>query len=162
MRRASFASCVVGLAVWSMTASSSFAQANAAPVRIGVLTDLSGYLSSALGTPTIDAARMAAEDFGGRVLERPIEVLGGDHQNKPDVGAAIARRWIDQDNVQVFTGMGNSSVALAVHALVREHQRIALYASAATPAITGRSVRRTGFTGRTIRSCSVTPYRPAF
>jgi branched-chain amino acid transport system substrate-binding protein len=114
------------------------------PVRIGVLTDLSGYLSSALGPGTVDAARMGAEDFGGKVLGRPIEIISADHQNKPDIGAAIARRWIDQENVQVFTGMGNSAVALAVQSLVKERNRIALYVSAATTLLTGKECAPNG------------------
>ena len=118
--------------------------ASEGPVRVGILTDLSGYLSSALGPGTVDAARMAVEDFGRKLLGRPIEVVSADHQNKPDIGAAIARRWIDQDNVQVFAGMGNSAVALAVHALVRERNRVGLYVSAATTLLTGKECAPNG------------------
>jgi len=118
--------------------------ADTGPVKVGVLTDLSGYLSSALGPGTVDAARMAAEDFGGKLLGRPIEIISADHQNKPDIGGTIARRWIDQENVQVFTGMGNSSVALAVHSLVREKNRIGLYVSAATTLLTGKECSPNG------------------
>ena len=120
------------------------ALAEDAPLRIGVLTDLSGYLSAATGPGTVDAARMAVEDFGGTVLGRRIEIVSADHQNRPDIGSAIARQWIDQDDVQVFTGMGNSAVALAVHALMKEQNRIGLYVSAATTLLTGAECHANG------------------
>ena len=63
----------------------------AEPLRIGVLNDQSGIYADIAGPGSVTAARMAAEDFGGTVLGRPIEVLAGDHQNKPDIGSAIAR-----------------------------------------------------------------------
>ncbi|MFG1265868.1 MULTISPECIES: ABC transporter substrate-binding protein [Xanthobacter] len=143
MRAVLLAALAAGfMAVSGLPAAS--ADGSAGPVRVGVLTDISGYLSSALGPPTVDAARMAAEDFGGTVLGRPIEVLGADHQNKADIGAAIARRWFDEDQVQVITGMGNSAVALSVQGLAAEKNRIALFASAASTAITGKSCTRNG------------------
>jgi branched-chain amino acid transport system substrate-binding protein len=83
-------------------------------VRVGVLTDVSGPYADFSGPGSMVAARMAAEDHGGRALGKPIEVVGGDHQNKPDVGAALARRWIDTDRVDMIIDMPNSAVALAV------------------------------------------------
>lgn len=136
MGSAALAMCLLGVPTASV--------AEDAPLRIGVLTDLSGYLSAATGQGTVDAARMAAEDFGGKALGRQIEIVSADHQNKPDVGSAIARKWIDQDDVQVFTGMGNSAVALAVHSLVKEHNRIGLYVSAATTLLTGSECHANG------------------
>src|SRR3954454_24683769 len=83
-------------------------------VRIGVLTDLTGPYADFAGPGSVLAARMAAEDHGGRGLGKPIEVTGADHQNKPDVGAALARRWVDTERVDMVIDMPNSSVALAV------------------------------------------------
>src|SRR5262249_47745939 len=71
------------------------AQISGDAVRIGVLTDLSGPAASATGPGSVTAAQMAAEDFGGKVLGKPIAIISADHQIKPDVGAGIARQWYD-------------------------------------------------------------------
>ena len=107
------------------------------PVKIGVLTDLSGILSSALGPGSVDAARMAIEDFGGTMFGRPIELVSGDHQNKPDIGASLARRWFDENGVDTIVDIGNSAVALAVRDLVQSKGRIALYVGASSADLTG-------------------------
>jgi branched-chain amino acid transport system substrate-binding protein len=83
-------------------------------VRVGVLTDLSGPYADFAGPGSVVAARMAVEDHGGRALGKAIEVVGGDHQNKPDVGGALARRWVDIERVDMVIDMPNSAVALAV------------------------------------------------
>ena len=84
------------------------------PIRIGVLTDMAGMTMDIVGPGSVIAAKMAAEDFGGKVGGRTIEVLTGDHQNKPDVGAVLARKWFDSEGVDVIVDLPNSSVALAV------------------------------------------------
>mgnify|MGYP001018349231 CR=1 FL=1 len=84
-------------------------------VRIGVLTDMTGPYADFAGPGSVVAARMAVEDHGGRVLGRPVEVVVADHQNKPDVGGATARRWIDTDRVDMIIDMPNSAVALALN-----------------------------------------------
>jgi branched-chain amino acid transport system substrate-binding protein len=114
-------------------------------VRIGVLTDLSGPYADFAGPGSVLAARMAAEDHGGRALGRPIEVTGGDHQNKPDVGGATARRWIDTDRVDMIIDIPNSAVALAVQQIGRERNRIVINASAATTDLTGKQCSPVGF-----------------
>jgi branched-chain amino acid transport system substrate-binding protein len=76
------------------------------------------------------------EDFGPTVLGRPIEIVSADHQNKPDVGTAIARHWFDVDGVSMVTDLTNSSVAIAVQSLSREKQRVDLVTSTATTALT--------------------------
>jgi branched-chain amino acid transport system substrate-binding protein len=114
-------------------------------VRVGVLTDISGPYSDWAGPGSIVAARMAAEDHGGRVLGKPIEVTGGDHQNKPDVGAALARRWIDTDRVDMIIDMPNSAVALAVQQVGRERSRIIINTGAASSELTGRQCSPVGF-----------------
>ena len=80
-------------------------------VKIGVLTDLSGAYEAASGAGSVEGARMAAEEFGWKVNGKPIEILAGDHQNKPDLGAAIANRWFDIDKVDAIADLVNSSVA---------------------------------------------------
>ena len=83
-------------------------------VRIGVLGDLSGVYADFGGPGNVVAARMAVEDFGGKVLGKPIDVIAADHQSKADIGAAIARQWFDADKVDMAIGFDNSSIALAV------------------------------------------------
>ena len=107
-------------------------------VRIGVLNDMTGVFADQQGMGEVVSARLAVEDFGGRVLGAPIEVIHGDLLNRPDVGMAIARRWFDQEKVDIVTGLGNSAVALAVQTLSRERQKIVIPISAATTDLTGK------------------------
>jgi branched-chain amino acid transport system substrate-binding protein len=121
------------------------AQVSDEVVRVGVLTDLTGTYADFAGPGSVLAARMAAEDHGGRALGKPIEVTGADHQNKPDVGAALARRWVDTERVDMIIDMPNSAVALAVQQVGRERNRIIINASAASTEITGRQCSPVGF-----------------
>jgi branched-chain amino acid transport system substrate-binding protein len=114
-------------------------------LRVGVLNDLSGPYADFAGPGSVVAARLAAEDMGGKVLGKPIEVIGGDHQNKPDVGAALARRWVDIDRVDMVIDMPNSAVALAVQQVGRERNRIIINTSAATTELTGKQCSPVGF-----------------
>src|SRR5450755_1826107 len=84
------------------------------PIKIGVITDLNGPLASATGHGSVEAARMAAEEFGNAVNGRPIEILSADHQNKPDIGAAIVRRWFDVEHVNIAADIANSAVGFAI------------------------------------------------
>jgi branched-chain amino acid transport system substrate-binding protein len=86
-------------------------------VRIGVLTDMSGQFSHESGEGAVTAVKMAVEDFGGKVLGKPIEVLVADHQNKPDTASALARKWFDVDHVDMVANLINSSIALRFPAL---------------------------------------------
>jgi branched-chain amino acid transport system substrate-binding protein len=108
------------------------------PVKIGVLNDQSGIYADLAGPGSVEAARMAIEDFGGNALGKPIELVAADHQNKADVGAAIARTWYDQDGVDMTVDFSNSSVALAVQAVAKDKQKITLI-TAASSAITGKA-----------------------
>ena len=124
--------CAVGL-----SSSVSLAQQpDSAPVRIGVLTDMSGLFADISGPGAVTAIKMAVDDFGGKVLGRPIEVLVADHQNKPDIGLTIARQWIDENNVTMIADLMNSAVALAVMDLTRTKERIAIVNGASTSVIT--------------------------
>ena len=121
------------------------AKAQAAPVRVGVLTDMTGLYADAIGPGSFLAAQMAAEDAGGSVLGRKIEVLSADNQNKADVGSAIARKWYDQDGVGVVVGMDNSSVALAVEQVAKDRNGIAVAIAVGTNDFTGKFCTPTAF-----------------
>ena len=83
-------------------------------VKIGILNDQSGNYAEFGGLGSVEAAKMAIEDFGGSVLGKPIEIIAADHQNKPDIAAGLARRWYDADGVTAIADLTNSAVALAV------------------------------------------------
>ena len=108
-------------------------------VRIGVLNDQSGLYADAGGPGTVTAARMAVEDAGGSVLGKPVEVVFADHQNKSDVGAAIARKWFETGGVDMAIGFDNSAVALAVEQLAADHNRIAIAGAVGSTAFTGKN-----------------------
>jgi branched-chain amino acid transport system substrate-binding protein len=110
-----------------------------APVRVGVLTDMTGLFADSIGPGSLLAARMAAEDAGGTVLGRPIEILSADNQNKADIGSAIARQWYDRDNVGMIVGLDNSSVALAVEQVARDRNGIVTAIAVSTDDFTGKS-----------------------
>jgi branched-chain amino acid transport system substrate-binding protein len=107
-------------------------------VRIGVLSDMTGPSADSSGPGAVVAVRMAVEDFGGKVLGKPIEVVSADHLNKADVGANIARGWYDQ-GVDVIVDLTNSAVSLAVQDLARQKGRLALHVSPASSDLTGKA-----------------------
>ena len=109
------------------------------PLRIGVLEDMSGVYADITGPGAVVAAELAIADFGSTVLNRKIELVSADHQNKADVGGGIARRWLDVDDVEMITGIGNSSVALAVRNLTREKKKIDIVTSAGLNDLTGKA-----------------------
>lgn len=105
-------------------------------VKVGVLTDQSGLYQDLGGAGSSLAAEMAAEDSGLRAKGWKIDVISGDHQNKPDIGVNLARSWIDVDKVDAIADINNSSVALAVNNLVREKNAIHLNSGAASTDLT--------------------------
>lgn len=115
------------------------------PVRIGVLNDQSGPYGDFGGRTSVTAAQMAIDDFGGSVLGRKIEIITGDHQNKPDVAASLARRWFDVDKVSAVTDLTNSAVALAVQKIAADQGRITLAVGPATTRLTNEDCSPTGF-----------------
>ena len=115
------------------------------PLKIGVLEDMSGVYADITGQGAVVAAELAIADFGPTVLNRKIELVSADHQNKADVGGGIARRWLDVDDVEMITGIGNSSVALAVRNLTREKKKIDIVTSAGLNDLTGKACSPTGF-----------------
>src|SRR5690242_6704311 len=106
------------------------------PVKIGVLNDMSGLYADIGGKGSVEAAKMAAED-AGNVLGQPVQVISGDHQNKPDIGSNIARQWYDQEGVDVITDVPTSSVALAINEVSREKKKLALWSGPASSDLTG-------------------------
>ena len=106
-------------------------------VKIGVLTDMSGTQSDSTGPGSFLAARMAAEDFGGTVLGKRIEVISGDHQNKPDIGSNLVRQWLETQQVDVVSDVPTSSVAFAVQTLTRDRNKLFLGSSAGSSDLTG-------------------------
>ncbi len=108
-------------------------------VKIGVLNDMSGLYADIGGPNSVAAANMAVEDSGLRAKGWKIEVVSGDHQNKPDVGVNIARNWIDNEKVDMITDTPNSGVALAVSNLAKEKNSIVLNSGAATADLTGKA-----------------------
>ena len=107
------------------------------PLRIGVLNDMSGPYSDYQGRGSVVAAQMAVDDFGGKIKDWRIEVIAGDHQNKPDVGSALARRWFDLDGVDAIFDVPNSAVALAVAQITREKNKVFVASGAGTAELTG-------------------------
>jgi branched-chain amino acid transport system substrate-binding protein len=142
--RRGFDIAFVGLTAWVLFAPPSIAQDAKPPIRIGVLTDMSGHLADMSGLGTVQAVRMAVADFGGSVLGRPIEVLAADHQNKSDVGLAIARKWYDVDGVGIILDVDNSALALAVQSLTREKNRIVVFGGAFSSDLTGKACSPNG------------------
>jgi len=121
------------------------AQISGDVVKIGVLNDQSGLYADFGGTGSVVAARMAVEDFGGKVLGKPIEVLSADHQNKVDIASNIARQWMDVEGVDAFADLTNSAVALAVQNLTKERGKVALFSGPATTRLTNEDCSPTGF-----------------
>jgi branched-chain amino acid transport system substrate-binding protein len=107
-------------------------------VKIGVLSDFSGPFSDQAGKGSFVAAQMAAEDFARESKGLTAEIIFADHQNKPDVGSAIARRWVDQENVAAIVDLPNSGVALAVNTVMKEKNRTMLASGSATSDLTGK------------------------
>ena len=132
----------VGFVLLTMTAA--FAQVSGDVVKIGVLNDQSGVYADLAGPGSVTAAKMAVEDFGGKVLGKPIEVIFADHQNKPDVATPIVNQWIDVDNVDVVVDVPTSSVALAVQEITKNKNRVHLNSTAGTSDLTGKACSPTG------------------
>ncbi|HWK15713.1 MAG TPA: ABC transporter substrate-binding protein [Rhizobiaceae bacterium] len=114
-------------------------------VKIGILNDQSGVYADYGGKTSIEAAKMAIEDFGGEVLGQKVELVSADHQNKPDLASTIARRWYDTEGVDMITELTTSSVALAVQEVTREKKKIDIVVGAASSAVTGASCSPYGF-----------------
>ncbi len=109
------------------------------PVRLGVANDMSGPYAAVGGTGSVLAAQMAAEEFGGRVLGRRIEVLSGDTQNKPDVALGFVREWYDEQGVAAVLDGAASSVGLAIQALAQQRNKLFLNSGGTSSEFVGKS-----------------------
>src|SRR5712671_1292089 len=112
-------------------------------VKIGVLNDMSGLYADITGPGSVEAARMAIADFGGSVNGKKIELISADHQNKPDVGSAIANQWFGNDGVDAIVDVPTSSVALAVQEVARNKSKVFLISGAAASDLTGKACSAT-------------------
>jgi branched-chain amino acid transport system substrate-binding protein len=114
------------------------AQQQAKPVKIGVLTDMASLYADVTGKGSVLAAQMAVEDFGTEASLQ-VEVISADHQNKADIAVAIARKWIDQDGVDMIADVPNSAVALAVNTIARERNKVMLASGPSSSDLTGKA-----------------------
>ena len=135
----SIAAAVAAGLVFAAYSGAANAQISDDVVKIGVLTDMSSLYADATGKGSLVAVQMAVADFGGKVKGKPIEVVSGDHQNKPDVGVSIARNWIDNDKVDSVFDVPTSSVALAVSTLLTEKNKIFMNSGAGSSDLTGKA-----------------------
>jgi branched-chain amino acid transport system substrate-binding protein len=145
VRVAGAAAAVAGLAALGLVAiagPSAVAQ-TPPPLKIGVMDGFSGVYGD-LTAGEVEAMQLAIDDVGGKVLGRSVEILSADHQTKPDVGASIARKWYDVDGVKMITGLGTSSVALAVRKVSQEKGQIDINTGAASADLTGPACSETG------------------
>jgi branched-chain amino acid transport system substrate-binding protein len=126
------------LAAMLLSPSVVLAQISDDVVKIGVLTDMNGPASSPTGKGSVTAAQMAVEDFGGSVLGKPITVVTGDHQLKPDIGAAIARRWYDVEQVDLIVDVPISAVGLAVQNIANDKKKLFIAHSTGTADFHGK------------------------
>jgi branched-chain amino acid transport system substrate-binding protein len=134
------------VAAWLATlviAAPAAAQISGDVVRIGVLNDQSGVYSDLGGRGSVLAAQMAVEDFGKTVAGKPVEIISADHQNKPDIGATIARKWLDVDGVDAIVDVPHSATALAVLNITRERNKPLFLSGPAASEITGPLCSRT-------------------
>ncbi len=136
---------LVSAALMTATALPAMAQVSDEKVKIGILNDQSGVYADFGGKWSYEAAKMAAEDFGGKVLDKPIEVITADHQNKPDIASNIARQWYDTEQVDAIMELTTSSVALAVQGISKEKKKIDIVTGAATTELTGPQCSPYGF-----------------
>lgn len=139
--RGLFASLVL---ISSLTAAHAQAPASK-PVKLGVLNDQTGQYADAAGPASVEVVKMAIADFGGKLLGSPIELVVADHQNKADIGAGIARKWIDTENVDVILDLANSAVALAVSDVVRDKNKIMIVSSVGSSAVTNERCSANSF-----------------
>ena len=142
VRYAGLVAAVTGLTAVGLVAIGQV-QAQPAPLKIAVMDGFSGVYGD-LTAGEVEAMQMAIEDVGGKVNGRSVEILSADHQTKPDVGAAIARKWYDVDGVKMITGLGTSSVALAVRKISQEKGLIDINTGAASADLTGPACSATG------------------
>jgi branched-chain amino acid transport system substrate-binding protein len=125
-------------ALFACMSGAASAQVSDDVVKIGVLTDLSGPAATATGPGSVAAAQMAVDDFGGKVLGKPITVISADHQIKPDIAAGIARQWYDVDQVDLIVDVPVSAVGLAVQSVAKDRKKLFITHSTGTADFHGK------------------------
>jgi branched-chain amino acid transport system substrate-binding protein len=138
IRSSRSAAALVAFAAAILVGPPALAQISDDVVKIGVLTDMAGPAATATGQGSVTAVQMAVEDFGGNVLGKPISVVVGDHQLKPDIGGAIARRWYDVDQVDLIVDVPVSAVGLAVQSMANEKKKLFITHSTGTADFHGK------------------------
>ena len=128
---------IATLALAATAALTSAAHAEDLTVKLGVLNDMSSLYADIGGQGSVIAAKMAVEDFGAAQKGLNVEIVGADHQNKPDIGAGVARQWYDVDHVDVIVDVPTSSVALAISEITREKNKVFLGSGPASSDLTG-------------------------
>jgi branched-chain amino acid transport system substrate-binding protein len=136
---------VMSAALLVAAATPALADVSDGKVKIGILNDQSGVYADFGGKWSFEAAKMAVEDFGGKVAGAPVEVISADHQNKPDIASNIARQWYDTEQVDAIMELTTSSVALAVQGISAQKKKIDIVTGAATTDLTGKSCSPYGF-----------------
>ena len=127
----------MGLAAFAVALACSAASAQQLNVKIGVLTDMSSLYADATGIGSVIAAKLAAADFMKDHPDVKVEVVSGDHQNKPDIGSQIANQWYDVDKVDMIVDVPNSGVALAINQVTRDKNKVFVGSGPATSDLTG-------------------------
>ena len=129
---------MIAAAIFALTTFSARAEFGKT-IKIGVLNDQSGLYADLAGQGSVTAAKMAVEDFGGKVDGTPVEVIFADHQNKPDIGSSIARQWYDTDGVDVIVDVPTSSVALAVAQVTKDKNKVFLASGPGSSDLSGKA-----------------------
>ena len=129
---------LIAMAAMCLSFAAGAARAEDGVLRVGIITDMSGQYSDGNGPGSVIAAQMAAEEIGGTVAGRKIEIISADHQNKPDVATGIVRNWIDNKGVDVVAEGVNSAVALAIQTVTRERKKLFLISGSGSSDLTGK------------------------
>lgn len=137
--KAGFLLGLLGLLLLSAASFAQTANGSAEPVRLGLILDMSGPYADVTGAGSVAAAKMAVEDFGGKVLGRPIEVLVADHQNKAEIAAAKAREWFDTQNVVALMDVAASATALAAQDIAKQRNKIIILNGPGTTRLTNEA-----------------------
>lgn len=127
------------LAAAALAWAPAYAQQNTGPLKIGVLSDFSSVYSDIGGQGNLEATKMAIEEFGGEMFGKKIEMISADVLNKPDVAAALGRKWYESENVDMIIDMPTSATALAVMELSKQFEKMLIITDAASSDITGKS-----------------------
>jgi len=130
---------IIGAIALALGAGTAQAQVSGGVIKIGVLSDMSSLYADIGGPGSVAAAKMAVEDYGAAKKGLKVEIVSADHQNKPDVGSAIARKWYDAEGVDVIVDVPTSSVALAINEITKEKGKAFLVSGAASSDLSGKA-----------------------